>query len=231
MLYYKFQPINKLSLQNLNNQKVWVADPYLFNDPFEFSLQDNFYIDSEGNGIQLKGEEYEIRKEIEHELREYGVVCFSKGYQNNLLWSHYTDNHEGMCLVFDIDEDVGDKLFKVDYTMDFPIIDLSPEAKQHDQRVKVVTTKSKEWEYEEEYRLVYMMKNFLNDYRGKLVEIIFGCRATFDSIKMVASIARNNDSQIKISRVRPQPNTFKLTTITIPTGSDIPENWNLKIFN
>ena len=43
MKFYRFQSINKLTLQNLTNQQNWVADPYEFNDPFEFSFHDEIF--------------------------------------------------------------------------------------------------------------------------------------------------------------------------------------------
>ena len=31
-----------------------------------------------------------------------GVLCFSRGWHNPLLWSHYGDKHRGVCLGFDV---------------------------------------------------------------------------------------------------------------------------------
>lgn len=44
MKYYRFQQINKLTLQNLNNQVNWVADPYLFNDPRSRAISSRGYL-------------------------------------------------------------------------------------------------------------------------------------------------------------------------------------------
>lgn len=39
-----------------------------------------------------------IREQITSKV---GVTCFSKLVDNFLLWSHYTDKHQGFCLEFD----------------------------------------------------------------------------------------------------------------------------------
>lgn len=225
MKYYRFQPINKLTLQNLNNQVNWVSDPYLFNDPFEFSHQSNFHLDENGKVKYVQGEELKNLEQIRERIKEYGVVCYSKDYQNNLLWSHYADNHSGMCLVFDIELENSNGLYEVNYTEQFPMIDLSDKEKIHEEILRIVTTKPKEWAYEQELRQVYIMKNMKYEYQGKLVQIIFGCRTKLDDIKMVANIARRYNPEIEISRTYPQPNTYKLATGTIPIGSTIPEYW------
>src|SRR2546429_474927 len=31
-----------------------------------------------------------------------GVLCFSRDWQNAMLWSHYGDKHKGICLGLDI---------------------------------------------------------------------------------------------------------------------------------
>ena len=47
-----------------------------------------------------------VRASIEF-LQEYfrrrriGILCFSRNVRTPLLWAHYTDEHQGMCLGFD----------------------------------------------------------------------------------------------------------------------------------
>src|SRR5690606_10306833 len=43
---------------------------------------------------------------IEEELlRDYerGVCCFSASFSSPLLWSHYSDQHRGLCIGYDLD--------------------------------------------------------------------------------------------------------------------------------
>lgn len=228
MKYYRFQTINKLTLQNLTNQKNWVADPYEFNDPFEFSLIDRFYLNEVGEMKQMKREEITKLEEYKNQVSELGVVCYSSDFYNNLLWAHYADNHNGMCLVFDVSSDK-EKLYKVEYQERFPEIDLSDNAETHIETIKIVTTKSLEWKYEQEYRQVYIMKNMLCEYPGELVEIIFGCRTPFDDIKMVANIAVNKKPDISISKMNMARNEYQLGKVTLGDNMKIPDMWKMNI--
>lgn len=55
-----------------------------------------------------QAEAWNLTSEIERELRrhyERGVCCFSTSYSNPLLWSHYGDQHKGLCIGYKLDRD------------------------------------------------------------------------------------------------------------------------------
>lgn len=228
MKYYRFQTINKQSLQNLINQKNWIADPYKFNDPFEFSLFEREYQDEIGAIIQMTSDEIEIMDKYKEQIKDLGVVCYSLDPYNLLLWAHYADNHNGMCLVFDVDEKIN-KLYKVNYQEKYPDVDLAEESKDYEEVIKIVTTKFLEWEYEQEYREVFIAKNMLYEYPGKLIEIIFGCRTPFDDIKLVSNIAVSKNQDINISKMGMKRNYYVLVKETSETNTEIPEYWKINI--
>jgi hypothetical protein len=82
-----------------------------------------------------------------------GLICFSSQWQNPVMWSHYGDKHKGICLGFDVDDEILKKVkyiskrrsFKIGETLDNHKIDsaLLSEA---------VKYKFREWSYEREYR-------------------------------------------------------------------------------
>ena len=82
-----------------------------------------------------------------------------------------------------------------------PEINLTDDANSHEEIKTIVTTKSIEWKYENEYREVFIAKNMLYEYPGELTEIIFGCRAPYEDIKMVTDIAVSKNKEIKISKM------------------------------
>ncbi len=228
MKLYRFQAINKLTLQNLNNQKNWIADPYEFNDPFEFSLYDKLFIDSFGDSRPLTENETLNINKFRDEINNYGVVCYSSDFTNNLLWSHYGDHHKGMCLVFEISDEIKEKIHKVNYQERLPEINLTDDANTFDEITTIVTTKSKEWKYENEYREVFINKNMNYKYPGELVEIIFGCRTPFEDIKMVTNIAVNKNQKILISKMVMSNSQYCLGKMQIGDNTKIPEVWKLK---
>jgi hypothetical protein len=228
MKFYRYQAINKLTLQNLSNQKNWVADPFEFNDPFEFSLIDKFNYSTEGKIEPLEKQQLERIQEIQDEISEFGVVCYSSDYINNLLWAHYADNHKGMCLVFEVPEEKVPSLYKVSYSKKYPLVGINENTEGYKEIIPVVTNKSIDWAYEKEYREVFIMKNMLNEYPGQLIEIIFGCRTPFDDIQIVRDIAVSKNKEIKISKMHLSENQYQLMKGTTGNNNKIPEFWKLK---
>jgi hypothetical protein len=227
MKFYRYQAINKLTLQNLSNQKNWVADPFEFNDPFEFSLIDKYNYTSEGNVEPLEKQQLDRIKKIQNEISEFGVVCYSSDYINNLLWAHYADNHKGMCLVFDIPEEDVPSLYKVSYSKKYPFVGFE-NRESYEEIIPVVTNKSIDWAYEKEYRQVFYRKNILNEYPGELIEIIFGCRTPFDDMQIVRDIAVSKIKEIEISKMHLSQNQYQLMKGTTGNNKKIPEFWKIK---
>ncbi|MBP4141899.1 DUF2971 domain-containing protein [Flavobacterium sp. P4023] len=225
MKLFRFQAINKLTLQNLNNQKNWIADPYEFNDPFEFSLYDKLFIDDYGDSRPLTQIETININKFREEINDYGVVCYSSDYTNKLLWSHYGDQHKGMCLVFEISKEKMEVIYKVNYQQRLPEINITDDSDTFDDIVKIVTTKSTEWKYENEYREVFLSKNMLDDYPGELVEIVFGCRTPFEDIKMLTDIAVSKNKEILISKMVISNSEYNLGNMRIGDNTKIPEVW------
>lgn len=55
---------------------------------------------------------------IEQELlKRYGrgILCLGTDYANPLLWSHYGDQHKGLCIGYSVPESAQDSLFQVRY--------------------------------------------------------------------------------------------------------------------
>lgn len=233
MKFYRFQSINKYSLQNLTNQKNWISDPFGFNDPFEFSFYDDILIDNEKDEFRyLNPIEKKQAEVFKNKINEFGVICYSSDCFNILLWSHYADNHKGMCLVFDVSKNNIHKLHKVNYQNQFPNVNLLDDLNSRDEIIKIVTTKSTVWNYENEYREILTNKNTHYKYPGKLTEVIFGCRTPYEDIKMVSNIAVSKDDKIKISRMSIDSLGYSLTKGTNNSNIDFPSFWknsNLKL--
>jgi len=228
MPFFRYQKINKKTLQNLVRNQNWLSDPLVYNDPFEFKLQDGSHFDGK-NITYLSQEENEIKDFIWENISKYGVICYSTEDSNILLWSHYADNHKGMCLVFDVPKPISKGFYEVKYTKSFPKInlnatkeDLGPEI------IKVVTTKAEVWSYEKEYRQILLMKNCFTDYPGEIVEVIFGCRTPFEDIQSVVEIIQPKFPDIIVSKMVMQKNTYSLSKYSVPNnGSKItlPDSW------
>ena len=72
--------------------RLKIAEIDNLNDPFEL-----FCSSQRDHRIRtaLRGWKREITK-------AYGLLCFCAQWHNPLLWSHYADRHRGICLGFDV---------------------------------------------------------------------------------------------------------------------------------
>ncbi len=89
-------------LEDLGEKRLKVADIMELNDPFEFL------------GVDLsKRKLCKVMEKIKEDLSKIcGILCFSKSWDNPMQWSHYADGYKGLCLGFDIPDNL---LMKVDY--------------------------------------------------------------------------------------------------------------------
>jgi hypothetical protein len=85
-----------------------------------------------------------------------GILSLAKTWKPILMWSHYADNHKGYCVGLNMDGLKASGKFGrgdfVQYDTSYPKI--SPDISGFDKAWQQSMTKSKCWEYEEEYRLV-----------------------------------------------------------------------------
>ncbi|WP_169819440.1 DUF2971 domain-containing protein [Pseudohongiella acticola] len=123
-------------MKSIKERRLKVARILELNDPFEFL------------GANLKDREFRrAMNNIKEKLSETkGLLCFSKTWNNPVLWSHYADHHRGVCLEFEIPEK---NLSKVDYVEER--IQYSGDIDTSLMR-RFLTTKFEHWSYEQEYR-------------------------------------------------------------------------------
>ena len=90
-------------LEDLREKRLKVARISELNDPFEFAAVD--WSDTESR------QAWELMKQSMS--NDYGLLCFSKTWSNPVQWAHYADKHKGLCLGFDISDEL---LTEVEYT-------------------------------------------------------------------------------------------------------------------
>lgn len=150
-----------------------------------------------------------------HDLveKEIGVLCLSSDPMNILMYSHYADRHRGVCLEFTLQKDNIFNPEPVRYVRDFPSLDF---GLSHDVNkalaVALVATKSKDWEYEQEYRslkergagIIEIPDNYLSG-------IIFGCAASDETVQAVMDVVKQSGKNIKLSKAVKSDSSFSLS--------------------
>lgn len=129
---------------------------------------------------------------------ETGICCFSKSPKKTLMWSHYANNHSGVCLGFNI-LPIGMEEFSmlcVNY-LD-KIVPVNYFREKDTVLFYWLYSKSKVWEYEEEVRAVYTNKNGYIDFeRNVLEEIYFGLRMPQDHINKLNQSLNDLNYQVR----------------------------------
>jgi len=171
-IFYHFLSFED-ALCDLKNKLIKVSKIRDVNDPFEFLP----YLGRKGK--YGRKPYYELKNRIS---KKFGILCFSGGWQEPLLWGHYADKHKGVALGFKI---VSCDLFKVEYVKERPVIDLNnPKNCEKLLFTKLLKYKYKNWRYENEYRILVNLRDcnkidkcYFLPFGSKLVlkEIILGC--------------------------------------------------------
>jgi len=83
------------------------------------------------------------------------VSCFSETNDSILMWSHYTNHHQGFCIEYDFsnDEDVVNLLFPVSYNIKRYMM-TPQDLNSNKWFIPTVLCKSPEWAYEQEWRYI-----------------------------------------------------------------------------
>ena len=88
----------------------------------------------------------------------YGITCFSKTYDNILMWSHYAAQHKGIVVGFETTN--LSELHPVIYSTErckIPLSSVCNEEARKQSMIDVMTTKEACWHYEDEWRMVHKL--------------------------------------------------------------------------
>ena len=208
----------KYAISNLQKKEMKISTFGDLNDPFEF-------LNCEMANKDFQDAINKTRAEI---YNYCGVICFSKNWSNPLLWSHYADKHKGICLGFDVRDDKLDQLVKMDYINNKKELcyELEKEVGQNQRNdeaeeiimKKLLVSKFKDWEYEDEVRMFAQLDEKDKDNHGKyfvdtsnildLKQVIIGvrCDKTIEDIK----ICVEGYTGIEVIKARLDFETFKV---------------------
>jgi hypothetical protein len=168
------------------------------------------------------------------------IVCLSIEQEidnpltNNLMWSHYANGLRGYCLVFDGNELLKDMYSSttesirpiiVEYQDQPNVLKLNDFLKSEGllkseeinfvQKVtETVATKSSDWKYENEFRIMSLSKNDFHCYLPTtLKEIIVGDKMPISEKNLLLSIAKKGNPNIKVKTARLKTNTYQIEIV------------------
>ncbi len=175
-------------LRSLKSSREWMCDPGKFNDPFDCCIDIDLkhifdlalkhdqhlkeihekitpLVEDEFNNLLITNQESLSSKfeSIKHSLY---ITCFSTSNQSIPMWSYYANKHEGFCVEYDFDEVFamyGNCLFPVMYKDRYdPALSIIKDEENkniEDNWLLSFVTKSKQWEHEDEWRIMKVKKS------------------------------------------------------------------------
>jgi hypothetical protein len=142
------------------------------------------------------------------------LYCLTPDPCSTLMWSHYADNHRGICLEFDTANLLFSEALEVAYRSEYPRW-VPHEMEQI--AFEMFLMKAEDWKHEKEFRIiggVNSEKDHLNldgDWLrlppGALQSVIVGCEANYDAVHNVVS---NHSTDVSVRRVVRRRNEFRL---------------------
>lgn len=159
---YKFMSFNNNSIASLLQSYFWLSNPASFNDPFDCN-----------KNLIINYEKIDSNKiEPQNYFEDKGIVSFAEAMDSSLMWAHYTNNYNGFVLEIDSHGFEGDlkgrnKLYlekhefrKVIYPEYFPPLPLELGFSKD----LLFFIKVKQWEYENEWRIIASVKENMRYY-------------------------------------------------------------------
>ena len=211
---YKFYAGSERNVETVFNNKMWYSAPICFNDPYDcdFTIDKRATINSllvsiaqENNmkkgsaawkeaHIVLEKEFPNLSKTIDNLKSSMGVACLSENYDTGLMWSHYANNHKGICVEYNLMD--FNRLLRF---TPIPVIYSKEKSVLRRLRyryvdyditsfyIKSLVYKEESWKYENEWRIIREDKacgeQWNDEKHGALldsvrpVSVILGCNA------------------------------------------------------
>jgi hypothetical protein len=161
--------------------------------------------------------------EINEFLQSYRVLCVTRNVHSTSMWDEYAQGHSGIAVRIEpnLEKDSKFKLFQeVKYQDVRPTIYENPTQfiqdslfGDKDQIIarcldKIIYTKTKDWEHEDEYRLVVPVLNhetpwdILPYHPEEVTELYLGAKIDNSDKDEIVGYARNRNPEIKVFRAQ-----------------------------
>jgi hypothetical protein len=193
----------------LHERRIKLARFNELNDPFELMLID----------VRSPATRDIVKQIVDYFNGSTGICCFAAAWSSPVMWAHYADKHAGVCLGFDIPDEL---LLKVNYTDDRITVPFGPELPNkglsEELLTKLLSTKATDWSYEREYRVLAPLSDkdettglYFKNFGPQLTlrEIVIGHRCTW-SDETASLLVGRVAASVRICKARPAFGRFEM---------------------
>lgn len=234
---FKYRPINKRLIESLITGEVYFSSPEQLNDPFDCQIDIKKSLNTAINKVQgnqkkallsIQQKLDNIFSEVEKDIKTFGVWSCSLELENSLMWSHYGDEHRGICLAYKlpdkfVDHTLGEVIgmHPVEYKKD-PITNwfidnskINGEPPPLDDFitsliVKLLISKDGCWKLEKEGRVISKTQGLKEIGKPALQQVCFGLRTSESDRKLIRNILDKHGYKATICEMVRSKNDFGL---------------------
>ncbi|MBN2779121.1 DUF2971 domain-containing protein [Labilibaculum sp.] len=215
-----FDYFNEVETKNLERRLTEILIFYNFKDVFEKT----FIINSEK--LQLKIFQDLVFLLIDY--KKYGISCGSTTPTCPVMWGHYANNHQGVCIEFNLCDlnNIQNLCLSSDELVDISEVTYSNEPLSifdnenfslKSFTYNLLNTKSLKWNYEKEIRLINKNQGLLKFKKECLTKVIFGCKTNakdrYSICRLLANLGYN--FEFLIAKMQPDSYEMKIEPMTL----------------
>jgi hypothetical protein len=214
-------------LEGLRNREVYLSKPKTLNDPFDCQIiidqtlkagefdRLRKWVDADvSNPFRTailsqttvsQAFIADLKAKLERLMADVGLACFASDQNQIVMWSHYAASHKGYCLEFEATAGQaipqGLVFRPVNYALEYPKVLLRDVIIDPWRSLETILfTKSIEWYYEREWRLLSQQGAKNVPYPCKLERVIFGALTANQDMRDIAqAVAPHNLPILKAS--------------------------------
>ena len=226
-MLFQYKMINEYFWNQLILSALYCAKPNELNDPFDCSIDWNTALTKAISNKNIIEYHRQILEKIYEGFKAYnpclnvGVSCFTNNCESPLMWSHYADSHRGVCLAYDLEiENIyqeypsssdfflmggasvqyGENSFS-DWLLNGKLNEPIKDNPVGNAAIKIYTSKSQAWHYEEEFRLVTNKEGLIKIPPSSLKQVTFGLKISQQNKSSIKKIARMHNPDVIFSNV------------------------------
>lgn len=244
---YRYQPPKEDRLESVMlDNLLHLSSPSSFNDPFDCRV----CVDTSGTLAQIMNKMRKIikdrhpewshvrvskevikwkkegrhknlgEKDLSHVINDVGILSMTAKNDNLLMWSHYAQGHEGVCLEFTPEAGRPDRMFNLLYPIYYetkvPVLEFF-KCETSDRILEILLTKSVELEYEQEWRIwredIGPGDHAFNP--NKLTGLIFGSKADATFIANIVEMNNRREEPLVLYKAEISDREFSVDIVPL----------------
>ena len=214
----RYDTATESQLEEIIKKHLKVENPSISRQELRYEIRELF------KKKNFKNIEEQIKIQHEYRKKEFGICSFTTSLNNIVLWSLYANSHKGFCVCFDFlkmqsfieriynTNKILIDLYPISYSNDFPEYNAYELLDQDDFIVRPLITKSKDWSYENEYRLISITHvDYPLSFDPDVLDSIYlGCLISKKNEDEILTQLKLKNSKIKVFKAKLKALNFGL---------------------